>query len=143
MSSVSINRRNTRAACPEADKLRELYPYFATDSIPSATYQAIGNTRTIAVGAQWLISEQVPADMVHDLTATLWHDNTRKLLDSGHPRGKLIQLETALAGLGVPLHEGAARYYRERDLTVPEAIAPPGEARQSSAQPPRALWSAR
>ncbi|MDX1575691.1 MAG: TAXI family TRAP transporter solute-binding subunit [Kiloniellales bacterium] len=38
------------------------------------------------------------------------------MLDSGHPKGRLIRIETALDGLGVPLHPGAARYYREQGL---------------------------
>jgi TRAP-type uncharacterized transport system substrate-binding protein len=43
----------------------------------------------------------------------LWHENARKLLDDGHPRGKAITLETALDGIGIPLHPGAERFYRE------------------------------
>lgn len=109
---------------PEAAELRRVRPYFAADNIGSNTYRAIGNTRTLSVGAQWLISKQMPEDMVYELTVALWHDNTRKLLDRGHPRGKLIQLETALTGLGVPLHPGAARYYAEREMSVPAAIPP-------------------
>ncbi len=109
---------------PEADRLQKVYPYFAADNVGPGTYHTIGNTRTLSVGAQWLISKQVPDDMVYELTTTLWHDNTRKRLDRGHPRGKLIQLETALTGLGVPLHGGAARYYAEQGMAIPTTIPP-------------------
>ncbi|HMA14122.1 MAG TPA: TAXI family TRAP transporter solute-binding subunit, partial [Kiloniellaceae bacterium] len=30
-----------------------------------------------------------------------------------HPKGSQIVLERALEGLGIPLHPGAERYYRE------------------------------
>ena len=42
--------------------------------------------------------------------------NTRKLLDSGHAKGRAINLESALHGLGIPLHAGAEKFYKEKDL---------------------------
>ena len=116
---------------PEAEELKRVYPYFAADNIRPETYRSVGNTRTLAVAAQWLISKELPDDVVYELTSTLWHDNTRKLLDRGHPRGKLIQLETALAGLGVPLHGGAARYYDELGMAGPAAIPPSRPLKQN------------
>ena len=43
-------------------------------------------------------------------------DNTRRLLDVGHARGASITLETALDGIGVPLHPGAERFYQEQGM---------------------------
>ena len=37
-------------------------------------------------------------------------------LDVGHAKGKTITPDTALAGVGVPLHAGAERFYREVGL---------------------------
>ena len=34
----------------------------------------------------------------------------------GHAKGKAIRKETALQGLGIPLHDGAARFYKEAGL---------------------------
>jgi hypothetical protein len=31
----------------------------------------------------------------------------------------------ALKGLAAPLHPGAARYYREQGLTIPDHLSPP------------------
>ena len=45
-----------------------------------------------------------------------WNDKTRKLLDVGHAKGGTITIETALAGVGVPLHAGAERFYKEMGL---------------------------
>ena len=50
------------------------------------------------------------------MTKALWNANTRKLLDSGHAKGKAITRETALAGAGIPLHPGAERFYKEAGL---------------------------
>ena len=54
--------------------------------------------------------------MIYNVTAALWNPSTRKLLDSGHAKGRAIRLETAVQGLGIPLHPGAEKFYREKDL---------------------------
>ncbi len=33
-----------------------------------------------------------------------------------------MSIEKAIAGLPVPLHPGAARYYRERGITIPARL---------------------
>lgn len=101
---------------PKAEKLRQAYPFFAADRIEAGTYFNVPETETLSVGAQWLVSTALPDEQVYQITRALWHDNTRRLLDHGHPKGKLITLETALEGLAVPLHAGAERYYREIGL---------------------------
>ena len=104
---------------PEVDDLLLAYPFFARDSVPPSTYFNVPQTETLSVGAQLLVSAELSEDLVYEITRSLWHENTRQLLDGGHPKGKLIRFETALEGLGVPLHPGAARYYGEVQITDP------------------------
>ncbi len=88
----------------------EEYRFFAAHTVPGGTYQGLDeDTHTISVGAQWMTSAEQPEDLVYEITKALWNDNTRKLLDSGHAKGKEIRMETALEGIGVPLHPGAER----------------------------------
>ena len=89
------------------------YPFLTRGLIPAGTYKGVLRTPTLNVGAQWVVAQSVEADLVYDITRALWHENTRHLLDSGHPDGARIRLETALRGLAIPLHPGAERYYRE------------------------------
>ena len=63
-----------------------------------------------------MVAAEVDEDLVYGITKALWHDNARILLDDGHARGHAITLETALDGVSIPLHPGAARYYREVGL---------------------------
>jgi len=100
----------------EADRLVARYQFFSRDDIPAATYQGIGRTETISVGAQWLVASSVDEEMVYQITRSLWHDNSRRLLDSGHSKGKHILLQTALDGITVPLHPGAKRFYVEAGM---------------------------
>jgi TRAP transporter TAXI family solute receptor len=101
---------------PQVDTLLEEYRFFAKDVIPADTYVGVPETPTLSVGAQWVVAAEVDDDLVYGITKALWHDNARILLDDGHAKGRAITLETALDGVGIPLHPGAERYYREVGL---------------------------
>lgn len=101
---------------PEVDKLLEERPFFARQTLQVGAYPGIPATETISVGAQWVVSDKVPENEVYEITRALWHPTTGQLLEEGHAKGNQIVVEKALDGLGVPLHPGAARYYREAGL---------------------------
>jgi hypothetical protein len=103
-------------AGPAVDKLFADSPFFAKQSLPAGTYPGIGAVDTLSVGAQWIVSDKVPEETVYNITRALWHASTRQLLDAGHPKGRQMVLAKALDGLGIPLHPGAERYYREAGL---------------------------
>lgn len=105
-------------AGPEIEALRAEYPFFARDFVSAGTYHNVPATPTLSVGAQLITSARIPESTIYEVTRALWHGNTRTLLDHGHPKGKLIELNTALNGLGVPLHDGARHYYVERGITL-------------------------
>ena len=111
-------------AGPKARKLAETVPFFAPITVRSGTYFNVGLTETLSVGAQWLVSAAQSEELVYQVTRALWHENARRLLDNGHPKAALIRLETALDGLGAPLHPGAERYYREIGLIAEGAPIP-------------------
>ena len=98
---------------PPAERLRKIYPFFVPAQLPAGIYRNVGATETLSVGAQWLVSDRLDEGLVYDLTHALWHPSARRVLDNGHPGGRLIRLKNALGGLAIPLHPGARRYYRE------------------------------
>lgn len=104
----------------ELTKINEIIPSYIPSTIPGGAYEGITeDTRTPAVSAMLVVSSEQPEELVYEITKALWNDNTRKLLDNGHAKGKQITAETALDGvaaLGVPLHEGAERFYKEAGL---------------------------
>ncbi|MDP6604266.1 MAG: TAXI family TRAP transporter solute-binding subunit [Rhodospirillales bacterium] len=97
----------------EVDRLLKSHQFFARDLIPGGTYKGVSETPTIAVNALWIVSEAAADELIYRITKALWNAQTRKLLDGGHAKGRLITIDTALDGIGIPLHEGAERYYRE------------------------------
>ena len=101
---------------PEVDKMRQQYGFFSPDTIPANTYKGVGEVKTIAVGAQWVTSAKQPDALIYEVTKATWNDNTRKLLDAGHAKGKAITKGSATVGAGIPFHPGAERFYKEIGL---------------------------
>lgn len=99
-----------------AAKLKKQFGFFADDTIPDGTYKDTKGVKTLSVGAQWVTSSKVDAGLVYEVTKAMWADKARAALDAGHAKGKSIQKATALAGLGIPLHPGAEKFYKEAGL---------------------------
>jgi len=99
-----------------AQRLLKQYSFFAPDVIPADAYKGSAETKTIAVGAQLVTNARIPDALVYEITKAMWNDATRRMLDAGHAKGRMIRRETALDGAGIPLHPGAERFYREAGL---------------------------
>ncbi len=92
------------------------HPFFTTTAIPMGAYENVSLTGTLGIGTIWVTSADVEDDLIYGITRALWHERNRELLDRGHPKGQFIDQTMALEGLGIPLHPGAERYYREAGL---------------------------
>ncbi|GGL71494.1 TAXI family TRAP transporter solute-binding subunit [Wenxinia marina] len=103
----------------EAEGITGEYTFFAENTVPGGTYEGVDeDVTTLSVGAQWVTSADMDEQLIYDITAALWNDSTRALLDAGHQKGREITMETALDGIGIPLHPGAARFYEEQGMDV-------------------------
>jgi TRAP transporter TAXI family solute receptor len=101
---------------PEAENLIKQFSFFAADEIPDGAYKGVTGVKTVSVNAIWATSSKQADQLIYNITAALWNPSTRKLLDSGHAKGTAIKLETAIVGLGIPLHAGAEKFYKEKGL---------------------------
>jgi TRAP transporter TAXI family solute receptor len=97
-----------------ADAAVRRHRFFSYNSIPAGTYEGINvPVATLSIGAQWVVPAAADAELVYQIVKALWHPRSRMFLDTGHAKARMIQLETALAGVSTPLHPGAERFYRE------------------------------
>ena len=99
-----------------AKALTSKYGFFSQSPIPSGTYEGVNEVNTVAVGAQWFTSAKEDNELIYQITKALWNKESRKLMDVGHAKGKTITPESALSGVGVPLHPGAEKFYKEAGL---------------------------
>jgi len=93
------------------DALRSEYPFFRVALIEGGRYPGHDKAiRTIGVETLLVCRSSLDEREVHDLTARLLA-GVRDM-----PLLRTMDLEQASA-VPIPLHEGAARFYRERELT--------------------------
>ncbi len=106
----------------EVAAAHKILPYYGQSKITAGTYAGVNyDVNTIAVNGILVTSIDQDEQLIYDITKALWNKTTRKLLDTGHAKGKVIREETALdgiKGLNVPLHPGAARYYKEAGIMM-------------------------
>jgi uncharacterized protein len=103
------------------ERMKETSSSYRRSAIPAGTYPGISvETPTIGFNAVWVVSANSSDDLIYEITKALWNEATQRLLDSHNTIGKQVRFEDALDGLGLPLHPGAKRFYREVGLTVNE-----------------------
>lgn len=104
----------------EVARANKRVPYYIPSVIPAGTYPGVRyDVNTVAVSGILATNANQPEELIYGITKALWSKTARKLLDNGHAKGKVITLETALDGIdgiGVPLHPGAERFYREAGM---------------------------
>lgn len=106
-----------------AERLSHKFPFYDADVIPGGSYPGVGeDTATVSTMALWVVREEIDDDLVYAITKALWRDTTKRLLDAAHPVGRRIRLANAFDGVAIPLHPGAARFYREAGLRPPDGL---------------------
>ena len=89
--------------------------------IPAGTYP--GQDEDVATIAQpnfLAVRDDVPEEHVYLFTKTVYEN--LPFLQAIHPATKAMAIEKAIAGLPMPLHPGAARYYKEVGIDIPESL---------------------
>ncbi|NQD79964.1 TAXI family TRAP transporter solute-binding subunit [Pseudomonas seleniipraecipitans] len=98
----------------DIDKLLSEKSYYTKADIPGGLYKGNDNaTQSIGGKAVLSVSSKTDADVVYQLVKSVFEniDRFRKL----HPAFADLKEEDMIkVGLTAPLHEGAARYYKER-----------------------------
>ena len=98
-------------------KLQEDYDFYTTTVIPAGTYQGVdADAKTVSVRATLIASNKVTEDQVYELLSSMFEKKDE--LAVGHAKFELLDLNDAVAGISVPFHAGAKKYYEEQGVTV-------------------------
>lgn len=96
-------------------KANQKYPFLASATIPANTYKGqAADVKTVAIMATLVVNNQVKDDVVYGITKALF-DNQADL-GKAHAKGKELSLETAVKGMSIPFHPGAAKYFKEKGI---------------------------
>ena len=84
--------------------------YVVEQTIPSSVYGTSGDVSTIGVPNLLLVRADLPDDLARALTAGLFAAQPE--LVEAHPEARTLDERSAITTAPVPLHPGAAAYYR-------------------------------
>lgn len=101
-----------------ADGGRELWTRYV---IPAGTYPGQKeDINTIAQPNFLAARADLPEENIYLITKTIYEN--LPFLQAIHPATKAMSIEQAIAGLPLPLHPGAIKYYQEVGVEIPERL---------------------
>ena len=101
---------DAHAAALQAD-----YGFYYYGVIPGGTYKPVADdVPAVAVMATIVASNKVPADVVYAFVKGLF--DYKDDITAGHAKGAELDLNTAVSGVSIPWHDGAAKFYKEKGL---------------------------
>jgi TRAP transporter TAXI family solute receptor len=104
-------------------RVQEKYPIWNRFMVKAGTYPGQKtDIQTISQPNFLAVRPDISEETVYLLTKTIYEN--LPFLNNIHKATKAMKLDKAIAGLPVPLHPGAAKYYAEQGLTIPDAIKP-------------------
>ena len=94
-------------------KFLKEFPYYVKVVIPKSYYKTDQDVLAVGAGNLLIVNEAMSEDLAYKITAALYDhvDEFKKV----HPATKVVTLESAPNAV-IPLHPGAARYYREKGV---------------------------
>lgn len=103
--------------------VRESYPIWDRYVVKAGTYPGQKeDINTISQPNFLAVHPEVSQETVYKITKTIYEN--LPFLVGIHKATKAMSLDRAIVGLPVPLHPGAAKYYKEQGIEIPEALMP-------------------
>ena len=94
-------------------------PYFTRKVIPAGTYpDQEEDCNTITCKAVLYCRADLDEDVVYKTTKAFYESGDE--IAAAHATGKEVQLEGCLDGVTTPIHPGAAKYFKEQGIDVPD-----------------------
>ena len=103
------------------DAINANYPVWTPFTIKSGTYPGQDkDINTIAQPNLLVVTKDTPEETVYLLTKTIYEN--LPFLNTVHKATKAMSIQKAIAGLPMPLHPGAAKFYKEQGIKIPAAL---------------------
>ncbi len=100
-----------------AETLMNSSPYYTVYKVPAGTYKGQDKeVSTVTVKATLIVNASASEDDVYNITKAIF-DNA-DAITTAHAKGAELSIENATEGITVPFHAGAAKYFKEKNVTV-------------------------
>ncbi len=108
----------------ELDKCIKQYPAYKKAVMPAGTYKSWQKPyKAIGFQVYWAAHKDTDPEVVYQMLKTALDPKNKKFLDKVHK--SLKTLSPALEGMaqmGIPLHTGAIKYYKEAGMKIPAEL---------------------
>ena len=102
------------------DMLVEKYPFYSVFTTETDEYNLGHEITSVAVMSMLVCLDSFTEDEIYELTKTIY-ENLADIQEI-NAKGKYMSLESALSGIPSDLHPGAARYYTEMGIEIPDYL---------------------
>ena len=97
------------------DRIVKNNPGYIKAVIPSSAYKSNPfNIPTLGIVTSAIVNKDLPDDLVYNMTKVFW-DNHAEFVKVKSIWKKVI-LKDAVNGAAIPIHPGAAKYYKEQGI---------------------------
>jgi TRAP transporter TAXI family solute receptor len=121
---ASIGNDDIRVLDFTAEDLKAIndnYPVWNPYTIKAGTYPGQDkDINTISQPNLLVVTKDTPEETVYLLTKTIYEN--LPFLNTVHKATLDMSVQKAIAGLPMPLHKGAAKYYKEQGIKIPDAL---------------------
>lgn len=105
----------------DIEKINNNYPVWTPFTIKAGTYPGQEkDINTIAQPNLLVVTKDTPEETVYLLTKTIYEN--LPFLNTVHKATKAMALDKAISGLPMPLHPGAAKFYKEQGINIPDNL---------------------
>lgn len=88
------------------------YPFYTQIVIPAGSYKGVDqDVKTVAVAATYIVSDKLSEDVVYNMTKAIF-ENAGEIAKA-HGKGAELNAQYAVAGVSIPFHPGAEKYFKE------------------------------
>ncbi len=100
-----------------AETLMASCPFYTEHTIPAGTYAGQEeDVKTVTVKATLIVNADATEEDVYNLTAAIFENI--EAITAENAKGAELSIENATAGMTVPFHKGAAKYFAEKGVEV-------------------------
>lgn len=101
--------------------LTQKFPDLSESVVPKGLYPSLDRDwKSLGQWSFFIVHKDLEQDLVYQITKTVLENN--KLLVQGHAAAKETLIENVGKNTFLPFHPGAARYYKERGIKIPENL---------------------
>ncbi len=103
----------------ELDTILKKLPYYSTGTIPAGTYKNLDKDyKTLTFWNMIVADKDLPEDLVYRVTKAIFEN--ADTIKTTHPSTGKYLVPESISASPVPVHPGAAKFYREKGIKFPD-----------------------